>query len=205
MVASAFHGFLLALGLILPLGVQNVFVFNQGALHPQYRKTLPIVLTASLCDTLLISLSVLGVSVLVLASTWAKLILMIAGSIFLAYMGLVTWRSPAASMNEKQAETFPPKRQITFGLFISLLNPHAILDTIGVIGTSSLSYHGPDKLAFAISCIAVSWIWFFSLALAGRMAGRLDRSGRFMTALNKVSAVVMWAAAGYMVKQLLIG
>ncbi|GGA41924.1 hypothetical protein GCM10007416_13560 [Kroppenstedtia guangzhouensis] len=25
------HGFLLAFGLILPLGVQNVFIFNQGA------------------------------------------------------------------------------------------------------------------------------------------------------------------------------
>ena len=33
MLQSAVHGLLLALGLILPLGAQNVFVFNQGANH----------------------------------------------------------------------------------------------------------------------------------------------------------------------------
>lgn len=31
MLQPIIHGFLLALGLILPLGAQNVFVFNQGA------------------------------------------------------------------------------------------------------------------------------------------------------------------------------
>jgi L-lysine exporter family protein LysE/ArgO len=31
-VEAIFHGILLAFGLILPLGAQNVFVFNQGAI-----------------------------------------------------------------------------------------------------------------------------------------------------------------------------
>lgn len=207
MAQAAIHGFLLAFGLILPLGVQNVFVFNQGALHPTYRRALPIVLTASLCDTLLISLSVLGVSVLVLASAWAKLVLMGGGVAFLIYMGYATWKNSATEgqASGKQGESFPPRRQIAFGLFVSLLNPHAILDTVGVIWTSSLGYSGTDKLAFAASCILVSWIWFFGLALAGRTAGRLDRSGRFMAVLNKASALVMWAAAAYMAKQLVMG
>lgn len=33
MLQAVLHGILLALGLILPLGAQNVFVFNQGANH----------------------------------------------------------------------------------------------------------------------------------------------------------------------------
>lgn len=204
MITAAIHGFLLAFGLILPLGVQNVFVFNQGALQPKYRRAMPIVLTASLCDTLLISLAVLGVSVLVLASVWVKLVLMGGGVAFLVYMGALTWKSTSSAVESgAQAESFPAKRQITFGLFVSLLNPHAILDTVGVIGTSSLSYSGMDKLAYALSCILVSWIWFFGLALAGRTVGRLDRSGKFMAWLNKASALVMWAAAAFMLKQLL--
>ena len=56
-MAEAFiHGFILSFGLILPLGVQNVFVFNQGALQKRFIHALPVVLTASLCDTLLIPL-----------------------------------------------------------------------------------------------------------------------------------------------------
>ena len=37
------HGIILAFGLIVPLGVQNVFVFNQGALQPTFMRALPVV------------------------------------------------------------------------------------------------------------------------------------------------------------------
>ena len=40
------HGIILAFGLIIPLGVQNVFVFNQGALQPKFSRALPVVITA---------------------------------------------------------------------------------------------------------------------------------------------------------------
>ena len=50
----------LAFGLILPLGVQNVFVFNQGANHPKFIYALPAIITASICDTVLILIAVNG-------------------------------------------------------------------------------------------------------------------------------------------------
>lgn len=197
MLAAALHGFFLAFGLILPLGVQNVFVFNQGALQRRYTHALPIVLTASVCDTILIAASVLGVSVLLLASPVSGFILMGGGTLFLLYMGWVTWKS-RPSTDRERSERFPAKRQITFGLFISLFNPHAILDTVGVIGTSSLAYEGWDKGAFGASCILVSWMWFFGLAWAGRLVGVMDREGRLLGILNKLSALVMWGAAAVM-------
>lgn len=60
MLQAALHGFILAFGLILPLGVQNIFVFNQGAVQPRFSRVLPVILTASVCDTLLITLAVAG-------------------------------------------------------------------------------------------------------------------------------------------------
>ena len=62
MVMAFLHGFILALGLILPLGVQNLFVLQQGILQPRLWKTVPAVVTAALCDTVLISCSVGGVA-----------------------------------------------------------------------------------------------------------------------------------------------
>jgi L-lysine exporter family protein LysE/ArgO len=53
-----------AFGLILPPGVQNVFVFNQGAMHKKFTRALPAVLTAGVCDTILIGLAVAGVSLI---------------------------------------------------------------------------------------------------------------------------------------------
>jgi L-lysine exporter family protein LysE/ArgO len=82
------------------------------------------------------------------------------------------------------------------------LNPHAILDTIGVIGTSSIQYTGAEKVAFTAACITVSWLWFFLLAVLGHFIGSKDTKGRLVGVLNKVSALVMWAAAVYLITTL---
>ncbi|USG66702.1 LysE/ArgO family amino acid transporter [Brevibacillus ruminantium] len=196
------HGFMLALGLILPLGAQNVFVFNQGAVQPTLWRALPVVITAALCDTLLILLAVLGVSLVVLTFAWLKTILFAVGVCFLTYMGFITWRSKP-TIDKQEAERFTPRRQIVFAASVSLLNPHAILDTIGVIGTSSLQYSDSLKWGFALTCILVSWLWFLSLAIVGRGAGRLDPSGKLLRGMNIISALIIWAIALYMATSLL--
>jgi L-lysine exporter family protein LysE/ArgO len=202
-VLQAFlHGLALAFGLILPLGAQNVFVFTQGATQPSLARALPVILTASLCDTILIMLAVLGVSLIVLTFSWLKTLLFAAGVLFLLYMGWLTWRSDGQIKNGEQ-KSLPPKKQIVFAASVSLLNPHAILDTIGVIGTSSLGYAGSEKWVFTLSCILVSFLWFFGLAIAGRMLGTLDKSGRWLKMMNRVSALLIWGVACYMAKQLI--
>ncbi len=202
MLPAILHGIILAFGLILPLGVQNVFVFNQGVSHLRFIQALPVVVTAALCDTLLISLAVLGVSVIVLGVPIIETSLMIVGTLFLLYMGYLSWKS-TASNPQPDGEAFSTKKQIVFACSVSLLNPHAIMDTIGVIGTSSLTYTNTEKVAFTMSCIAVSWLWFFSLALIGNKVGKLDNSGRFIVAINKASAILMVMTALYLAYGLL--
>lgn len=199
MAAAFIHGLILAFGLILPLGVQNVFVFNQGAYQKRFTQALPVVITASCCDTLLIFLAVYGISFAVLGSVWVKTILLGAGMLFLLYMGWMAWMSSSGHTDPKKtaAETFSRGKQIAFAASVSLLNPHAIMDTVGVIGTGSLSYTGADKAAFAMASVMVSWTWFTGLAVAGRLTGNLDGTGRIMEMLNKLSALVMWGAAVY--------
>lgn len=192
------HGMLLALGLILPLGVQNLFIFNQGAIQPSYKRVLPATLTASICDTLLILLAVLGVSVIIVEYDWLRITLLIIGVLFLIYMGFVTWKSKPASDPTAQSIGMSAKKQILFALSVSLLNPHAILDTIGVIGASSLVYIEKEKIIFTATCIGVSWVWFHGLGLAGRLFKRIDTTGQVIVTLNKVSAIIIWITAFYM-------
>lgn len=190
------HGIILALGLILPLGVQNVFLFSQGATQPKLRSALPATITAALCDTLLILLAIFGLSIIVLQFEWMRVSLMTIGILFLIYMGYSIWRSkPATSV---KGEALPVKKQILFAMTVSLLNPHAILDIIGVIGTSALNYVGFDQILFTISCITVSWIWFFSLTIAGSFMKKLDNHGKLMIIFNKSSAVFIWGTAVYL-------
>ncbi|WP_373232216.1 LysE/ArgO family amino acid transporter [Cohnella sp.] len=195
MTAAIFHGFILALGLIIPLGVQNFFIFSQGATKSKLIYVLPITITASLCDTLLIVLAVSGVSVVVLNFVWMKTILVLCGSLFLLYMGYMTWKAKPQKSYNNMDGIQKNSKLIAYTIMISILNPHAIIDTIGVIGTSSLNYEGSEKLVFTLSCVTVSWIWFFLLTLLGRLVGSKDHSGNIVLLLNKVSAIVMWVAA----------
>jgi L-lysine exporter family protein LysE/ArgO len=203
MLAALFHGFILAIGLIIPLGVQNFFIFSQGATRSRFAQVIPVVLAASLCDTLLILLAVSGVSFVIMNFLWMKTVLFVLGILFLLYMGWLSWKAtPDANMNAARHPN-QTARLITYTLMISILNPHAILDTIGVIGTSSLAYEGYEKVAFTAACVTVSWLWFFFLALAGRLIGSKDPTGKLVRILNKVSAFVMWGAAVYLFTQLL--
>ena len=200
MISAFIHGFVLALGLILPLGPQNAFILSQGATQPRFRRALPVVFTASVCDTLLILLAVLGVSVIVLTLSWVKAALVIIGVGFLGSIGWLTWRSDTTDNDPAQrTRDWPLRRQIVFATSVSLLNPHAILDTIGVIGTSSLSYDNKAKVAFTLACILNSWLWFFALALAGRLIGQVGSVRRL---LNRASAIIMWLSALYLVYNL---
>ncbi|KKK34632.1 LysE family L-lysine exporter [Salinicoccus sediminis] len=204
MTAALIHGIILAFGLILPLGAQNVFVFNQGASQPKFRGAVPVIITASLCDALLILLAVLGVSVIVLTVPVLQMVIFSVGIIFLLYMGWSIWNSDPAGLDKEEA-ALSTRKQILFAMSVSLLNPHAILDTIGVIGTSSLSYAGGERILFTASCIAVSCLWFIGLAVAGRTVGNFDTEGKLLGRINKISAVIIWGVAIYLGIQLYRG
>lgn len=197
------HGIVLAIGLIVALGPQNIFIFQQGAVQPRLTRAFPTVLTAGISDTLLILLAVLGVSGAVLQFAWLQTALSGAGFIFMLYIGWVLYSSPALNVDPDTEDFLGTREQIGFTASVSLLNPHAILDTIGVIGTNALAYSGLNRWIFTKGCLLVSWGWFGGLAVAGWGLGESASADRWMRYLNTASAVVVWIVALYMGWQLI--
>lgn len=200
MLVAFIHGFLLSLGLILPIGMQNGFILTQGALHNRWSNSLPAVVTASICDTFLIALAVLGVSTIALHITWLRNTFGAIGIVFLLHMGWSTWRPKTEPKNGETASTaWTAKRQIGFTLSVSLLNPHALIDTLAVIGGSAVAYKAwTDRIAFGVASVAVSWLWFFGLSIAGHMVGKVALRKSSLQVLNRVSAMMMWMSAVYL-------
>lgn len=204
MIQAFIHGIILAFGLILPLGVQNIFILNQGVIQKRWHRVLPVVITAALCDTLLISLAVLGVSAIVLSFAWLQWVIVIIGVIFLGYMGVLTWNTKQSSSESNETTNkWSIRKQIIFAMSVSLLNPHAIIDTIGVIGTSALTYSVDERMFFSFGTIITSWIWFLALSLIGRIIGISDRKGYVKIVINRISAIIMWLSAIYLIYSLM--
>lgn len=186
-------GFIFALGLILQLGPQNMFILQQGARSNQLLSTIIVVSLASLCDTVLIILAVAGVSASVLHFPWVKYTLLVLGIAFLAYYGYVAWRS---NTNATQAQTSQTLiKLVLFTLSVSLLNPGALIDTIVTIGTVSTTFAGHAKIAFTVGCIITSWLWFILLAVTGKW---LLRFAWFTQYIGKITAIIMFISALYL-------
>ncbi|GAA4847258.1 LysE/ArgO family amino acid transporter [Paenibacillus vulneris] len=203
MLEAMIHGVILAGGLILPLGVQNLYIFNQGANQPRLIRAMPSVLTAAICDNLLVILAVLGVSAAVLAFEWLEVIMLSAGILFLLYMGWQTWKSDQTRTQDPDKSYDGVRKQVLFAASVSLLNPHAIMDTIVVIGMNSLQYAGAERAIFTLAVLLVSWLWFIGLCTAGSLMRRADKSGGGMRLLNKASAVMILGTAIYMMLRLI--
>lgn len=201
MIIAFLNGLIISLGLILPLGMQNIFLFNQGANQKHFSHTLPSIFTAIICDSFLIISSVLGVSLIVLTIPWVETLVLYLGLIFLVYMGFIVWYSKPTDINEGK-KPLSAKKQILFAASVSLLNPHALVDTIGVIGTTSMQFRGTDKYVFTAACILVSTIWFFCLSIIGHFMRRIDKQGKILFKLNKISAILIWCAALYIFRLL---
>lgn len=201
------HGLFLALGLILPLGIQNIFIFNQAATQPTFVRILPSIITASICDTIIICLSVLGTSLIIFEFAWLKLLILSGGSVILFYLSWLAWKKgnkkEGGREERGERQALSAKKQIIVAAAVSLLNPHAIIDAFTVIGGSAIQYSGAAKIAYTITCVTVSWVWFFSLAWAGRSIGKSDKDGYWLRLVNKISAVIMLAIALYLGKQAL--
>lgn len=186
------HGISLAFALILPLGAQNTFIINQGASHTRYIRVMPAVITAGLCDTLLIVLATTGVSSVVLLNSVIKYVMLVVSILFLSYLGFKMWRAPVANTMDAKATTYSFKFQVLTAMTLSLLNPHAIADTVAAIGTTAMTYSdATQRLYFVTACIAVSWIWFVALSVFGKT---LSKNTIYNLYQNKISALMIWSS-----------
>nr|WP_246580586.1 LysE family transporter [Deinococcus aestuarii] len=190
--------------MIVAIGPQNAFVLRQGLTR---RYGLLAALVCSLADTVLIAFGVLGVGALLARSPALVTLGTLAGAAFLLWYGGRSFRSarhPGTLQTEGQAAQTPATVIATAAAF-SLLNLHAILDTVVLIGGASAGLNSTGRTAFLLGTVLASWTWFFALALlAGRLAP-LMRSPRAWQVLDVLIGVVMWAIAGGLVGSMVSG
>lgn len=215
-LASAFlHGFFLAFALILPLGPQNTFVLSQASTARRLLDVTPVALTAALCDTVLITVAVGGVGALVLAVPWFRPVIALGGTLFMLAIAATTWRdssvprrdwvgrrtAPDARPLQAPMEGTRPeptvRARIRHTLAVSLLNPHAILDTVAVIGGASVAYDSvPLRIAYGVGACLVSWLWFGGLLVVGHAFRRVLREGSPQAVWgSRLSALLMTVLA----------
>lgn len=190
-------GLVLGLGLIVPIGPQNVFVIGQG-LAVGVPRALWAAVAAALCDSLLIVLGAAGVSGVLRALPGARAVLLAGGALFLTYLGIKSLRSKGSRL---AVPSRADARQVVGRtVSVSLLNPHAILDTVGVIGAAVAAAPVRSRLVFAAGTVSASWLWFLVLAVGAAQLRRV-LTPRASVWFDRVSGIVLLVfAAGLAVE-----
>lgn len=157
-----FNGLLLGLSLIMALGPQNVFLIRQGAMRQH------ALLSASICffcDIILVCGSVAGLNQALEHHPYLKIWITWPGALFLLYYGSNTLRNCFRKAPIKTIASEEVKNRfkiVLLALGFSLLNPHAIIDSLVIIGGGSSQYPGHES-AFLMGVLTASLLWFGSL------------------------------------------
>jgi L-lysine exporter family protein LysE/ArgO len=183
-------GLLLGLALIVPIGVQSLFVLNQGLLVGFPRAFIGVS-TVCLCDSFLIVLGAAGASAFLAALGYQE-VLTAAGSVFLFVLGLLALRARSRYLEARSLA--PIGATVAQAVGVSMLNPHAILDTVGVLGAAIAAQAAHERVAFAAGAVGASWAWYLILSM-GASALQTRLTPRARLCIQRSSGLVMLAFA----------
>lgn len=195
-------GVLLGLALIIPIGPQNVFVLNQSIAVGMPR-ALAAVMAAGLCDSLLIIAGAVGVSAVLAGVPGLRPTLLAAGVVLLVFLGVRSFRTEIVEEDTlRQGQGLPLRTVVSRTASVSLLNPHAILDTVGVLGAAIAAQQSGQRVVFASGTLTASWVWFLILALTASLLRRFLTPRRRQW-IDRGSGVILLLFAGLLIVELI--
>lgn len=193
---SLLNGFLVSGSLIVAIGAQNAFVLKQGLLK---QHVFWVALTCFICDTLLLTLGVLGLGSVIGSHPVVSVTLAFVGAGFLLIYGLRAWRSALLGNSGMTVGQSDKQRNrtatILLTLSITLLNPHVYLDTVVVVGGVAGTLPWADKLWFLVGALTASATWFFSLAYGAGLLLPIFAKPRTWRILDGIIGSIMFVIA----------
>lgn len=195
-LAPLLTGFAVSIGLIAAIGAQNLYVLK-ASISGHHAGAVAFVCFA--CDTVLMSLGVLGLARIITTHPLATQLLAMLGCLFLSAYAIQSARSALKGGRSLDAASAPGRATLgaTIGvtLALTLLNPHVYLDTLVLVGSIGASFASTERPYFLLGASVASFVWFFGIALGGKMLRPLFQRSMAWQLLDGFSALVMlWVA-----------
>ena len=163
MKAIFLEGMLLQASLIFALGPQNLFILESG-LRRRFHITVSVV--CFLCDLSLIMLGVAGAATFFHQYPQIKIIFGVLGVGFLLLYGFGKIKNcDELRMDDEDFRRLDFRHSILKAITFSVVNPHAYLDGIVLIGGYSTKYGSlAERLTLGFGASFYSLIWFLILS-----------------------------------------
>tara|TARA_B100000401_G_C52756968_1_gene696201 strand:+ start:707 stop:1336 length:630 start_codon:yes stop_codon:yes gene_type:complete len=192
---SYLQGLLLGFSLIIAIGAQNLFVFNQGLIG---KYVMIVCLFCSLSDALLILIGYSGLYLIIENNVILQNFIILIGFLWLLGYGVLKIREGMSFDQESNLDiqiSHTNNRNLYKTILaisgITWLNPHVYLDTVFLIGSISNSVQSEKQFSFLLGAISSSFLFFFFLGYMGFKIGPLIKSPNLWKKINISLGIIM--------------
>jgi L-lysine exporter family protein LysE/ArgO len=186
------QGIALGVSLCFTLGPQSLFVLRQGMRGAQ---ALQVATICSLSDAVMVVAGAAGFGALLAAFPSVTTLAGWGSAALVVIYGVMQMIGVLLRDRERKAIRPCAVRAascaIAPAVAFSLFNPQVYLEMVGVVGSVAIRFAEAERVAFTLGVMLVSPLWFFGLALAGRLLAALMRCQRAAFALDLVTASLM--------------
>lgn len=190
-------GFLLSVGLIMAIGAQNAYVLRQGLRREHVGVA---VIVAAVCDATLIALGIGGMGAVFSSNPDWMAAARYGGAAFLFWYGLRALRSAirgsSMQIGQNTSGGLSRRQVLLAAVAFSILNPHAWLDTVVLIGSVGSQQSADVRPVFAAGAVTASFVWFVTLGYGARILAPLFARPVAWRVLDVMVAIILWTIAG---------
>jgi len=197
MFSTYFTGLTLMATLIMPIGMQNAFVLNQGIRRQHH---LFVAAFCSIADAVFMSLGVWGGAKVFTAYPWLLTSIGVLGALFMFYYGFLCFKSAFAGGNHLTINTKSRsfKAIVLACCAFTILNPHVYIDTVIILGGFAANLTADQRPWFVLGGVSASFIWFFGLSLLGQKLAPILSKPKSQQIIDFVIAIMMCVIAAYL-------
>lgn len=161
-VMNFFQGFLMGLAYVAPIGLQNLFVINT-ALTQTRRRAYATAFIVMFFDITLALACFFGIGALMSRAQWIEMMVLLAGSIIVIWIGISLLRSREESLDSGKDVNIPILKVISTACVVTWFNPQAIIDGTMMLGAFRATLPAAEGLKFISGVAAASCCWFIGV------------------------------------------
>ncbi|WP_436513777.1 LysE/ArgO family amino acid transporter [Clostridium thermobutyricum] len=181
------EGFLMGFAYIAPIGMENLFLIDT-ALTQKRRRVWLTVLIVLIFDISLSLACFFGIGVLMEKSKILEMIVLLVGSIIVAYIGIGLFKQTTSK--EKQNVDIPILKIITTAFVVTWFNPQAIIDGTMMLGAFKATLSQVDSYKFILGVNIASCVWFFGMTTLINII-KDKFTYKALNIINKVCGVIL--------------
>ncbi|GEA94529.1 Lysine permease [Weissella viridescens] len=188
-MSALLSGMLLGFAFIAPIGMQNLYVFN-NAVNNTLQRAMLYVLFVWLADSSFSIVAYFGMGAIINSNDLLKLIVMILGGALVIYIGWTILRSANQVSLDASGNKLSMGKAFATAFIVTWANPQALVDGSLMLGATRAKLPDADVWPFIIGVLIATALWFTIVTVVvNRLKNRLSK--RAFVIVNVVSGLIM--------------